>query len=53
MYIGLIVFLQRNNRKYVDDTFITSPDLAQRVAELFRTTHPFIDFINRAVDFEE
>ncbi len=39
--------------QYVDDKFITSPDLAQRVAELFRTTHPFIDFINRAVDFEE
>lgn len=33
----------------VDDKFITSPDLAKRVAELFRTTKPFNDYINRAV----
>ena len=35
----------------VDDDFITQPDLATRVAELFRTTKPFNDYINRAVDF--
>ena len=35
----------------VDDDFITQPDLAKRVAELFRTTKPFNDYINRAVDF--
>lgn len=37
--------------KNVDDKFITSPDLAKRVAELFRTTKPFNDYINRAVDY--
>lgn len=35
----------------VDDIFITSPDLAKRVAELFRTTKPFNDYVNRAVDY--
>lgn len=35
----------------VDDAFVTAPDLAQRVAALFRTTKPFNDYINRAVDF--
>ena len=34
----------------VDDDFITQPDLAKRVADLFRTTKPFNDYINRAVD---
>lgn len=36
---------------YVDDDFILADDLAQRVAALFRTTQPFIDYINRAVDY--
>lgn len=35
----------------VDDKFITSPDLVSRVAELFRTTKSFNDYINRAVDY--
>ena len=35
----------------VDDDFITRPDLAKRVADLFRTTKPFNDYINRAGDF--
>ena len=35
----------------VGDDFITQPDLAKRVADLFRTTKPFNDYINRAVDF--
>lgn len=35
----------------IDDKFITSPELAKRVAVLFRTTKPMIDYINRAVDF--
>ena len=35
----------------VDDDFITQPDLAKRVADLFQTTKPFNDYINRAVDF--
>ena len=35
----------------VDDEFVLAPDLAQRVAAIFRTTKPFNDYINRAVDF--
>ena len=35
----------------VDDDFIPQPDLAKRVADLFRTPKPFNDYINRAVDF--
>lgn len=35
----------------VDDDFITAPDLAKRVAGLFRTTKPFNDYVNRAVDY--
>lgn len=35
----------------IDDEFITSSDLAKRVAALFKTTKPFNDFINRAVDY--
>ena len=34
-----------------NDAFILQPDLAQRVAEVFRTTKPFIDYVNRAVDY--
>lgn len=34
-----------------DDNFILQDNLAQRVAELFKTTQPFIDYINRAVDY--
>jgi len=35
----------------VDDNFILQPNLVQRVSELFRTTKPFNDYINRAVDY--
>lgn len=35
----------------VDDDFITSDHLAHRVAERMRPTKPFLDFINRAVDY--
>lgn len=38
---------------HVDDGFVTRPQLAKRVAEIFRTTKPFNDYINRAVDFTE
>ncbi len=34
-----------------DDTFLLEDNLAQRVAELFKTTKPFVDYINRAVDY--
>lgn len=33
------------------DRFVTSKDLARKVAEMFRTTMPFIRYINRAIDF--
>lgn len=36
---------------HIDDQFITAPHLAQRVAALFLTTKPMVDYINRAVDF--
>lgn len=36
---------------YVNDDFITAPDLVKRVAEMFRTTKPFNDYVNRAVDY--
>ena len=35
----------------VDDDFLLEDHLAQRVAELFKTTKPFVDYINRAVDY--
>ena len=34
-----------------NDSFLLEDDLARRVAELFKTTKPFVDFINRAVDY--
>ena len=34
-----------------DDGFLLENHLAQRVAELFKTTKPFVDYINRAVDY--
>ena len=35
----------------VDDNFLLDDNLAHRLAELFQTTKPFIDYINRAVDY--
>lgn len=34
-----------------DDAFLLEDNLAKRVAELFKTTKPFVDYINRAVDY--
>lgn len=34
-----------------DDDFICAPDLAKRVAELFSTTKPFLDYLNRAIGY--
>ena len=33
------------------NSFLLEDNLVKRVAELFKTTKPFIDYINRAVDF--
>ena len=37
----------------IDNNFLLQPNLAKRVAEIFRTSKPFIDYVNRAVDFTE
>lgn len=36
-----------------NDDFICAPDLAKRVAELFKTTKPFLDYINRGIAFSK
>ena len=35
----------------LDDGFILSPDLADRVLAIFRTGKPFLDYVNRAIDY--
>lgn len=35
----------------VDDAFILSPDLADRVLAIFRTGKPFVDYVNPAIDY--
>ena len=37
--------------KGLDDAFILSPDLADNVLALFRTGKPFLDYVNRAIDY--
>ena len=34
-----------------DTDFLTAPRLAERVAERFETARPFLDYINRAIDY--
>lgn len=34
-----------------DDDFILAPDLKERVLEIFRTTTPFISYVNRAIGY--
>lgn len=34
-----------------DNKFVTGKDLASRLVELFRSAKPFLDYINRAIDF--
>ena len=36
---------------HVDEAFVTASDLARRVAEKFRTTKPFLDYVNRAIEY--
>ena len=36
-----------------DDEFICAPNLAKRVAALFQTTKPFLDYINRGIAFSQ
>lgn len=36
---------------HVDTDFILQPNLAKKVAEVFKTAKPFNDYINRAVDY--
>jgi len=35
----------------LDDGFILSPGLAERALDIFRTGKPFLDYVNRAIDF--
>jgi uncharacterized protein (TIGR02453 family) len=35
----------------LDDGFIFSPGLAERTLDIFRTGKPFLDYVNRAIDF--
>ena len=35
----------------LDDAFILSPDLPARLLAIFRTGKPFLDYINRAIDY--
>lgn len=35
----------------VDEDFILKPQLVERLAELFKSTKPFNDYVNRAVDY--
>ena len=34
-----------------DDKFITAPHLAERLAGIFQTVKPFLDYLNRAIDY--
>lgn len=34
-----------------DDAFFTRKDLPARLVEIFRTTKPFLDYVNRAIDY--
>ena len=34
-----------------DTDFMTSPDMPERTAELFKTTYPFLQYINRAIEY--
>lgn len=34
-----------------DDKFFTSAHLVERLVDIFKTTKPFLDYINRAIDF--
>lgn len=35
----------------LDDDFILSPDLADDVLAVFKTGKPFLDYVNRAIDY--
>lgn len=34
-----------------DDSFITEPNLKERVLDIFRTAQPFIGYVNRAIEY--
>ena len=35
----------------LDDSFILSPDLADRLLAIFQTAKPFLNYVNRAIDY--
>lgn len=34
-----------------DDAFLMAPDMPEAVLEIFRSTKPFLDYVNRAIEF--
>lgn len=34
-----------------DDKFVTGPHLAERLADVYKTAKPFLDYTNRAITF--
>lgn len=34
-----------------DDAFLLAPDMPESVLEIFRSTKPFLDYVNRAIEF--
>ena len=34
-----------------EEDFILSPDLADNILEVFKTGKPFLDYVNRAIEF--
>ena len=37
--------------KYVDDSFMLSPDLVDSALAVFKTGKPFLDYVNRAIEY--
>ena len=51
MYEGMIKKDESILREVLDDSFVLAPDLAERVLAAFRSGKPFLDYVNRAIDF--
>lgn len=34
-----------------DNKFVTDPDLVERLAAMFKTAKPFLDYTNRAIEY--
>lgn len=38
---------------YPDEEFLTAPHLIERLVEIYKTTKPFVAYINRAIDYNQ